>query len=37
MNDSYDTRLEQIQARKDFILGHFVRTWQGRVSDDTLY
>jgi hypothetical protein len=37
MNDDYDTRLEQIQTRNDFILGHFVHTWRGRVSDDTLY
>jgi hypothetical protein len=37
MNDNYDTRLERIQARNDFILGHFVHTWRGRVSDDTLY
>jgi hypothetical protein len=37
MNDSYDTQLERIQARNDFILGHFIHTWRGRVSDDTLY
>ncbi len=37
MSDDYDVRLKQIQERNDFILGHFVHVWRGRVSDDTLY
>lgn len=37
MSDDYDVRLKQVQERNDFILGHFVHVWRGRVSDDTLY
>ena len=37
MNDDYDVRLKQVQERNDFILGHFVHVWRGRVSDETLY
>lgn len=37
MGDDYDDRLKQVRERNDFILGHFVHTWRGRVSDDTLY
>jgi hypothetical protein len=36
-NYDYDARLKQIQERDDSILGHFVHTWKGRVSDDTLF
>jgi hypothetical protein len=37
MSDDYDVRLKQVQERNDFILGHFVHVWRGRVSDETLY
>jgi hypothetical protein len=36
-DNDYDARLKQIQERNHSILGHFVHTWKGRVSDDTLY
>jgi hypothetical protein len=36
-NNDCDARLKQIQERDDSILGHFVHTWKGRVSDDTLF
>jgi len=36
-NNDYDARLKQIQERNDSILGHFVHTWKGRISDDALY
>lgn len=37
MSDDYDVRSEQVQERNDFILGHFIHVWRGRVSDETLY
>ncbi len=37
MSDDLDARLEQIQERNEDILAHFVHTWHGRLSDDTLY
>ncbi len=36
-NHDGDARLKQIQERDASILGHFVHTWKGRVSDDTLF
>jgi hypothetical protein len=36
-DNDYDARLKQIQERNYSILGHFVHTWKGRVSDGTLY
>lgn len=37
MSDDYEVRLQQIQERNKLIIGHFVHTWRGRISDDTLY
>jgi hypothetical protein len=37
MNEEYDSRLRQVKERNQFIVGHFVHTWRGRISDDTLY
>jgi hypothetical protein len=37
MGDDYDDRLKQVRERNDFILGHFIHVWRGRISDDTLY
>jgi hypothetical protein len=37
MGDDYDVRLQQVTERNQFIVGHFVHTWRGRISDDTLY
>jgi hypothetical protein len=36
MSDDYDTRLKQVQERNRFVIGHFVHTWRGRISDETL-
>jgi len=36
-DNDYDARLKQIQECNYSILGHFVHTWKGRVSDDTIY
>jgi hypothetical protein len=37
MSDDYDVRLQQVKERNKLIVGHFVHTWRGRISDDTLY
>lgn len=36
MSDDYEIRLQQVRERNKRIIGHFVHTWQGRISDDTL-
>ncbi len=37
MNDDYEVRLQQVENRNKRIIGHFVHTWRGRISDDALY
>lgn len=37
MSDDHEIRLEQVQERNKLIVGHFVHTWRGRISDDALY
>ncbi len=37
MSDDYDIRLQQVQERNALIVGRFVHTWRGRISDDALY
>ena len=37
MSDDHEVRLQQIQERNKLIVGHFVHTWRGRISDDALY
>ena len=37
MSDDYEVRLQQVRERNKLIVGHFVHTWRGRISDDTLY
>ncbi len=39
MDDNFDIDIQQlsVEDRNKFILGHFVHTWRGRISDDTLY
>ncbi|MEA3341926.1 MAG: hypothetical protein U9R15_18340, partial [Chloroflexota bacterium] len=37
MNDDYEVRLQQVEEHNRLIVGHFVHTWRGRISDDTLY
>ena len=36
MSDEYDTRLRQVEERNRLVIGHFVHTWRGRISDETL-
>ncbi len=36
-NDDYDIRLKQVQERNKLIIGHFVHTWRGCISDDALH
>lgn len=36
-DDHYEVRLQQVRERNKRIIGHFVHTWRGRISDDTLY
>ena len=39
MGDYDNINIQQlsVEDRNKFILGHFIHTWQGRISDDTLY
>lgn len=37
MSDDYEVRLQQVRERNTLIVGHFVHTWRGRISDDVLY
>ncbi len=39
MGNNYNIDIQQlsVEDRNKFILGHFVHTWRGRISDDTLY
>lgn len=37
MSDDYEVRLQQVEDRNKRIIGHFVHTWRGRISDDALY
>ena len=37
MNDDYEVHLQQVQDRNKRIIGRFVHTWRGRISDDALY
>ena len=37
MSDDYEVRLQQVRERNKLIVGHFVHTWRGRISDDVLY
>jgi len=36
-DDHYEVRLQQVRERNKLIIGHFVHTWRGRISDNTLY
>jgi len=39
MSNDYNIDIQQlsVEDRNKFILGYFVHTWRGRISDDTLY
>jgi hypothetical protein len=39
MDHNFDIDIQQlsVEDRNKFILDHFIHTWRGRISDDTLY
>jgi hypothetical protein len=36
-HNNIDIQQLSVEDRNKFILGHFIHTWKGRISDDTLY